>query len=61
MADRDYTKTITPEQLKRLSTDEQREIMEKWFRAKYEDPAIRTPYDSEEGYVWISGRPVRSR
>lgn len=38
--------------------DEQIDAMEQWFRAKYEDPAERTPYESAEGgYIWIWGGP----
>jgi hypothetical protein len=40
------------------SRDEQLEAMEEWFRARYEDPAERTPYESREGgYIWIWGGP----
>ena len=35
--------------------------MERWFRERYEDPAERTPYDSEEGgYIWIWGGPYEA-
>lgn len=36
----------------------QRRTMLQWFRERFEDPAERTPYDSEEGgYIWIWGGP----
>src|SRR5450631_3948210 len=42
--------------------EEQTRIMEAWFRARYEDPAFRTPYESAEGgYIWISGGPYDAR
>ncbi|MBS1854038.1 MAG: hypothetical protein JST11_01630 [Acidobacteria bacterium] len=42
--------------------EEQMRIMEAWFRARYEDPAFRTPYESAEGgYIWISGGPYDAR
>ena len=42
--------------------EEQTRIMEAWFRARYEDPAFRTPYESAEGgYLWISGGPYDAR
>ena len=32
--------------------------MESWFRSRYEDPAVRTPYESREGgYQYIWGGP----
>ena len=35
-----------------------KEEMEEWFRAHFEDPAERTPYESAEGgYIWIWGGP----
>lgn len=49
---------IDPESLRSLSRQAQREQMEVWFRANFEDPAERTPYDSAEGgYLWIWGGP----
>lgn len=47
-----------PESLRALSPEEQRDQMEVWFRANFEDPAERTPYESAEGgYIWIWGGP----
>ena len=52
---------IVPEHLPQLTDDEQFEVMERWFRERYEDPAERTPYDSEEGgYIWIWGGPYEA-
>jgi hypothetical protein len=37
---------------------EQLDVMESWFRAHYEGPAERTPYESAEGgYIYIDGGP----
>ena len=47
-----------PESLRALPPEEQRDQMEVWFRANFEDPAERTPYESAEGgYIWIWGGP----
>lgn len=46
------------EELLEKPPDEQRAVMEEWFRARFEDPAERMPYDSGEGgYIWIWGGP----
>ncbi|MDX8326726.1 hypothetical protein [Agrobacterium tumefaciens] len=38
------------------------EAMVQWFHENYEDPAIRTPYESAEGgYQWIWGGPYDAR
>lgn len=38
-----------------------REMLD-WFHANYEDPAVRTPYESREGgYQWIWGGPFDAR
>ena len=40
----------------------QLEVMEHWFRARFEDPAERVPYESAEGgYIWIWGGPYEAR
>jgi hypothetical protein len=40
------------------SPEEQREVMEEWFRSHYEDPVESTPFDSREGgYIWVWGGP----
>ena len=49
---------VLPEELTRLDDQEQLRVMERWFRERYEDPAVRTPYESAEGgYIWIWGGP----
>lgn len=36
--------------------------MEQWFRSRFEDPAMRLPYESAEGgYQWIWGGPHDAR
>ncbi|OOO29128.1 hypothetical protein [Agrobacterium sp. YIC 4121] len=38
------------------------EAMVQWFHENYEDPAVRTPYESAEGgYQWIWGGPYDAR
>lgn len=38
------------------------EVMLQWFHDNYEDPAVRTPYESAEGgYQWIWGGPYDAR
>jgi hypothetical protein len=57
-----YDQRLTAEQLARLSKAEQRDVMERWFRERYESPDHRTPYDSEDGdYVWIWGGPYDAK
>jgi len=49
---------LTRGEFRRLPHEEKLEIMEAWFRERYEDPAERTPYESAEGgYIWIWGGP----
>lgn len=58
----EYKLAVSERDLARLPPDEQREVMEDWFRERYEDPDNRTPYDSEDGdYVWIWGGPFDAR
>jgi hypothetical protein len=46
------------EDFDKVDREEQLEVMESWFRAHYEDPAERTPYESAEGgYIWVGGGP----
>lgn len=41
-----------------MPREEQLEVMETWFRAHFEDPAERMPYESAEGgYIWLDGGP----
>jgi hypothetical protein len=45
-------------ELKAMSREEQLDAMETWFRAHFEDPAERLPYESAEGgYIWLDGGP----
>lgn len=45
-------------QFRRLSREGKIDAMVQWFHENYEDPAIRTPYESAEGgYQWIWGGP----
>lgn len=54
----EYNHTLDEKALRRLRPQAQKEVMEAWFRARYEDPAERTPYESAEGgYIWIWGGP----
>jgi hypothetical protein len=58
MSSQKYTVDLEPALIRVLPPDQQRAVMESWFRSKYENPAVRTPYDSEDGdYVWIWGGP----
>jgi hypothetical protein len=39
-------------------SEEQIELMRRWFLARYCDPAEETPYESREGgYIWVWGGP----
>lgn len=58
MKDHFYQQSLTAEQLRALPAEQQRAVMETWFRSRYEPPDVRTPYDSEGGdYVWLWGGP----
>jgi hypothetical protein len=47
---------------RRLPKAEKRELMLQWFFQHFEDPAVRTPYESAEGgYQWIWGGPYEAR
>jgi len=53
-----YKLSIEPEALRKLSEDEQIEIMRDWFFENYQNPNEECPYDQEEGdYVYIWGGP----
>jgi hypothetical protein len=53
---------FTPAQFRRLSQSRKVEAMVQWFHANYEDPAVRTPFESAEGgYQWIWGGPYDAR
>ncbi len=54
----DHPSSITRSAFRRMSREQKKEVMLEWFRANYEDPAERTPYESAEGgYQWIWGGP----
>ena len=62
MIDSQYRHSVDANHLRALPIGPQQEVMETWFRDQYENPAERTPYDSEEGgYVWIWGGPYDAR
>lgn len=47
--------TTEPPSIEGYTDDEAIELMEEWFHANYEDPAMETPYNGREGgyqYVW---------
>lgn len=54
--------SFTPDSLREAQPDVQHDVMEAWFRDRFEDPANRTPYESAEGgYIWIWGGPYDAR
>ncbi|MCX7378730.1 MAG: hypothetical protein NTY94_18515 [Alphaproteobacteria bacterium] len=54
----DRPSAVTRTQFRRMRREEKHTFMLEWFRANYEDPAERTPYESREGgYQWIWGGP----
>jgi hypothetical protein len=58
----DADESISRSDLASADRDLQLEVMEIWFREKYEDPAERTPYESAEGgYIWIYGGPFSAQ
>lgn len=49
---------VASEEISSLSEEKQVELMRRWFLDRFEDPAMRTPYESSEGgYLWIWGGP----
>lgn len=57
-----YEKSLSGDELRKLSPDEQYDYLLSWFHAKYEDPANSLPYESAEGgYQWILGGPYDAR
>jgi hypothetical protein len=53
--------SITASALKNADPDVQKEVMEVWFRARFEDPVHSCPYNSEEGgYQFIYGGPYEA-
>lgn len=60
--DADSGGDLSEEDLRKAEPDIQRAAMKAWFRARFEDPAERTPYESAEGgYIWIWGGPYDAR
>ena len=56
--DPDDDTALTLESLRESDPEDQRRVMKAWFRARFEDPAERTPYESAEGGCqWICGGP----
>ena len=58
----DLERPISVDALRDEAREIQLEVMEFWFRQRFEDPAERTPYESAEGgYIWIWGGPYNAR
>ncbi len=58
----DHEYPISEDTLRESDCDTQLDVMETWFRQRFEDPAERTPYESAEGgYIWIHGGPYDAR
>lgn len=48
----------TAEELSKVDSEIQQDVMRHWFFQNYENPAERTPYESKEGgYIYIYGGP----
>jgi hypothetical protein len=53
---------VTPSQLKRLGKSRQLEYLTSWFHSMYEDPAMETSYNGQEGgYLYNHGGPYDAR
>ena len=53
---------MSADDVRESDRDTQLDVMETWFRQRFEDPAERTPYESAEGgYIWIHGGPYDAR
>lgn len=49
-------------QIERLPTQQQIKLIVDWFHSLYEDPAVRTPFETAEGgYQWVWGGPYDAR
>jgi hypothetical protein len=49
---------MAKDDLRNSNREAQLEAMESWFRDNFEDPAMETPYVSQDGgYIWINGGP----
>ena len=58
----EFVVSVSPENFGKLDVDTQIEAMRNWFYERFEDPAVRTPYESREGgYQWIWGGPFDAR
>jgi hypothetical protein len=58
----DLEHPLSEDDVSEADRDTQLDIVETWFRLRYEDPAERTPYESAEGgYIWIWGGPYDAR
>lgn len=58
----DLEHPIAEDELRDADRETQLDVMETWFRHRFEDPAERTPYESAEGgYIWIWGGPYDAR
>jgi hypothetical protein len=58
----DFEHPMSEDALREADADIQRDVLLTWFRQRFEDPAQRTPYNSEEGgYLWIHGGPYDAR
>ncbi len=54
--------SITRSAFRKMGKQKQIDVMKRWFRERYEDPAHSTPYCSEEGgYIYINGGPFDAR
>src|ERR1700677_2520689 len=53
--------SITASALSGADPEVQKEVMEVWFRARFEDPVHSCPYNSQEdGYQFIYGGPYEA-
>lgn len=58
----DLEHPMSEDALRDADRETQLDVMETWFRQRFEDPAERTPYESAEGgYIWIWGGPYDAR
>jgi hypothetical protein len=53
---------VTAAQLRRRGKKRQLEYVIAWFHSRYEDPAMETPYNGQEGgYIYVHGGPYDAR
>ncbi len=58
----DFEHPISEDELRSSDREIQLDVMETWFRQRFEDPAENMPYESAEGgYQWIWGGPYDAR